>query len=120
VTIRLLGTRLTTSSTHLEADRVVARSGVRVLTHDEVYGAYKGVSESVPPGGGGSLVAAAPLQTLPRAFAFPPQLFGGARRRQILGFNNLYCSESVFFCAHGPVSTSCCGHELGMSERGSG
>jgi hypothetical protein len=34
----------------------------------EVYGAYKGVSESVPPGGSGALVAAV-LRTLFRGFA---------------------------------------------------
>jgi hypothetical protein len=33
-------------------------------------GAYKGVSKSVPPDGGGALVAAAALRTLPRAFVF--------------------------------------------------
>jgi len=61
---------------------VVARSGARVLGRDEVYGAYKWVSETVPPSGGSALVAAAPLHTLSRAFVFPPQLFGGARCRQ--------------------------------------
>ena len=40
----LYTTRLTNPNTHLEADRVVARSGVRVLGRDEMYGAYKGVS----------------------------------------------------------------------------
>ena len=47
---------------------MVARSGVPVPGRDEVSGAYKGVSESLPPGGGGALVAAAPIRTLPRAF----------------------------------------------------
>jgi hypothetical protein len=61
-------TRLTHPRTSLGADRVVARSGVRVLGRDEVYGAYKGCSESVPPVGGGALVATAPLRTLSRAF----------------------------------------------------
>ena len=54
---------------------MVARSGVRVLGRDEVYGAYKGVSESVPPGGGGALDASAPLRTLSRAFVFLPPTF---------------------------------------------
>ena len=65
-------TRLTKPRPSTEADRVVARSGVRVLGRDEVYGAYKGVSESVSHGGGGALVAAAPLRTLSRAFVFLP------------------------------------------------
>ena len=42
---------------------------------DEVDGAYKGVSETVPPGGGGALVAAAPLHTLSRAFVLSPPTF---------------------------------------------
>jgi len=54
---------------------VVARSVVRVLGRDEVYGAYKGVSKSVPPDGGGALVAAAPLRTFSRAFVFLPPTF---------------------------------------------
>jgi hypothetical protein len=58
-----------------EADRVVARSVVRVLGRDEVYGAYDGVSESVPPDGGGALVAAAPLRTGSRAFVWSPPTF---------------------------------------------
>jgi len=85
-----LRTRLTTPRTHLEADRVVARSGVRVLGRDEVYGAYKGVSESVPPDGGGVLVAAAPLRTLSRAFVFsPPNFLVGQGVARNLGFDNL-------------------------------
>jgi hypothetical protein len=39
------------------------------------YGDYKGVSETVPPGGGGALAAATPLRTLPRAFVLTPQTF---------------------------------------------
>ena len=61
---------------------MVARSGVCVLGRDEVYGAFKGVSESVPPAGGGALVAAAPLRTLSVHLCFFPHLFGGTRRRQ--------------------------------------
>ena len=55
---------------------MVARSGVRVLGRDdEVYGAYyKGSFESVPPGGGGALIAAAPLHT-PRAFVLSPPTY---------------------------------------------
>jgi hypothetical protein len=68
-------TRLTKPRPSTEADRVVARSGVRVLGRDEVYGAYKGVSETVPPGGGGALVAAAALHTLPRAFMLSRPIF---------------------------------------------
>ena len=49
---------------------MVARSGVPVTGRDEMSGAYKGVSKSVPPDGGGALVAAAALRTLPRAFVF--------------------------------------------------
>jgi len=75
-------TRLTKPRPSTEADRVVARSGVRVLGRDEVNGAYKGVSETVPPGGGGALVAAAPLLTLSRAFVLSPSTFGEARCRQ--------------------------------------
>ena len=57
---------------------MVARLGVRVLGRDDVYGAYKGVSESVPPDGGGALVAAAPLHKLLRAFVFlPPTVWWG-------------------------------------------
>jgi hypothetical protein len=40
-----------------------------------VYGAYKEVSENVPPSGGGALVAAAPLPTLRHAFVLAPQTF---------------------------------------------
>ena len=40
-----------------------------------MHGAYKGKSETVPPGGGGALVAAAPLRTLFRAFVFLPPTF---------------------------------------------
>jgi len=37
----------------------------------------------VPPGGGGALVAAAPLRTLPRAFVqFPPNLLVGPQHAQ--------------------------------------
>jgi len=67
---------------------VVARSGVRILGRDEVYGAYKGVSESVP-----CRLAAATRSLRRRRYArcpvhlcFSPQLFGGSRRRQNLGF----------------------------------
>ena len=45
------------------------------MGRDEVYGAYKGVSESVPPVGGGALVPAAPPRTLSRAFVCFPQTF---------------------------------------------
>ena len=62
-----------------------------------MYGAYTGVFESVPPDGGGALVAVAPLRTLSRAFMFSPQLFGGQGVARNLGFNNVYCAESVFF-----------------------
>jgi hypothetical protein len=97
---------------------VVTRSGVRVLGRDEVYGASKGVSETVPPGGGGALVAAAPLRTLFRAFVVSPQLFGGARRRQKSRVYQIIMLRMRFVCAHGPVSPSCCGNDLGMSVRG--
>jgi hypothetical protein len=80
--LNLPRTRLTTRRTHQDRDAVVARPVVCVLGRDDVYGACKGVSESVPPDGGGALVAAAPLRTLSRAFVLLPQLFGGARRRQ--------------------------------------
>ena len=71
-----VSTRLTQPRTSMGADRVVARSGVRVLGRDEVYGAYnKGVSETVPPAGSGALVAAAPLHTLPRAIVLLPPTF---------------------------------------------
>jgi hypothetical protein len=68
-------TRLTNRRTHPERDAVVARSGVRVSGRDEVYGAYEGVSESVPPSGGGALVVAALLRTLSHAFVFLPPTF---------------------------------------------
>ena len=51
------------------------------LGRDEVYGAQMGVSESVPPGGGGALVAAAPLRTLFRAFVIIPKLFWRCTRQ---------------------------------------
>jgi len=54
---------------------VVARSGVRVTGRDGVFGACKGVFETVPPAGGGALVAAAPLRTLSRAFVILPPTF---------------------------------------------
>jgi len=51
-----------------------------------VYGAYDGISKSVPPGGGGALVAAPLLRTLTNAFVicFPtarwdkasPEIYG--------------------------------------------
>jgi hypothetical protein len=69
--------RLTKPRTSIGADRVVACSGVRVLGRDEVYGAYQGVSESVPPVGGGALVAAAPPRTLSRALVFAPHFLVG-------------------------------------------
>ena len=43
------------------------------------YGTYKGVSKSVPPVGGGALVAAAPLRTLRRAFVHLPPTFWWGR-----------------------------------------
>jgi hypothetical protein len=85
-----LFTRLTKPRPSTEADRVVARSGVRVLGRDEVYGAYKGVSETVPPGGGGELVAAAALHTLLRAFMLsPPNFLVGQGVARNLGFTKL-------------------------------
>jgi len=56
---------------------VVARSGVRVMGRDEVYGAYKGVSESVPPVGGGALVAAAATHAFPCICVSPPNFLVG-------------------------------------------
>ena len=85
-----LFTRLTKPRPSTEADRVVARSGVRVPGRDEVYGAYKGVSETVPPGGGGELVAAAALHTLLRAFMLsPPNFLVGQGVARNLGFTKL-------------------------------
>ena len=93
---------------------MVARTGVCVLGRDEVYGACKGVSESVPPGDGGALVAAAPLRALPRAFVCFPPIFWWGKASTEIGFNG----EFVFLCAHGPVSTSYSLNRTGISPRG--
>jgi hypothetical protein len=90
-------TRLTKTRPSTEAGRVVARSGVRVLGRDEVYGSQKGVSESVPPVGGGALVAAAPPRTLSRAFVFLPPIFWWGKASPESRNNNLYCAECVCF-----------------------
>jgi hypothetical protein len=80
-----------------EVDRVVARSGVRVLGRDEVQGNYKGVSESVPPGGGGALVAAAPLRTLSRAFVFLPPTFWWGKASPKSRVLTKYTAPNAFF-----------------------
>ena len=83
-------TRLTKPRPSTEADRVVARSGVRVLIRDGVQGACKGVSESVPPSGGGAFVAAAPLHTPPRAFVCFPLTFWWSKASPVFRvFNKL-------------------------------
>jgi hypothetical protein len=79
-------TRLTNRRTHPERDAVVARSGVRVSGRDEVYGAYEGVSESVPPSGGGALVVAALLRTVfPCICVSPPNFLVGQGVARNLG-----------------------------------
>jgi len=47
------------------------------MGRDEVYGAYKGVSESVPPVGGGALVAAAATHAFPCICVSPPNFLVG-------------------------------------------
>jgi hypothetical protein len=88
----------------------VARSGARVLGRVEVYSACKGVSERVPPGGCGALVAAAPLRTLPRAFVFLPLTFWWGKVSPESRVLTIYTAPNAFFFrAHGPVATSFAG-----------
>ena len=68
---------------HRGAGAVVARSDVRVHDCRVLHGAYEGVSKSVPPGGGGALVAAVAIHTLPCAFVdFPPTFWWGQVRQK--------------------------------------
>ena len=77
---------------------MVSRSGVRVSGRDEVYGAYKGVSESEPPGGGGALVARRSYVQFPVHLCFAPQLFGGERRRvaRYLGYYQIVTDQLAY------------------------
>ena len=83
---------------------MVAHSGVRVLGRDEVYGAYKGVSESVPPGGGGALVATAPLRTLPRAFVFLPSNIWWGKASSEFRVLTIYTAPNPFSFVHTALS----------------
>jgi len=117
LTLPRTSTRLTKPRPCTEADRVVARSGVHVLGRDEVYGAQKGVSESVPPVGGGALVAAAPPRRLSRALVFLPPTFWWGKASPEFRVSAIYTAP-IFFCANGPLSPGCCGNYLGISVRG--
>jgi hypothetical protein len=103
-------TRLTKPRPSTEVDRVVARAGVPVSGRDEVSGAYEGVSESAPPGGGGALVAAAPLYTIPRAsVSASPTFWWGKASLEIHGLPSYNAPNAFFFLCTRP-----CLDELGQ------
>jgi len=69
-----------------------------------VYGAYKGVSESVPPIGGGALVAAAPPRTLSRAFVFLPPTFWWGKASPESRVLAIYTAPNPFVFVHTALS----------------
>ena len=100
---------------------MVARSGVPVPGNGELYGACKGVSESVPPGGGGALVAAAPLCAVPRAFVFfSPPIWWGKASPEIRSFTEIYNAPNAFFLCTRPCLDELLRDRKGISPRGAG
>ena len=69
-----------------------------------MHGAYKGKSETVPPGGGGALVAAAPLRTLFRAFVFLPPTFWWGKASPEFRVLAIHSVPNPFFFVHTALS----------------
>jgi len=79
-------TRLTNPRTHPERGAVVARSGVRVPGLTRCKAPIRGFPRVCRPAAAARSLRRRCYAHVPVHLCFPPQLFGGARRRQNLEF----------------------------------
>ena len=113
-------TRLTTPRTTTTVATVVARSGVSVPGLTRCKAPIRWFPRLCRPTAAACSLRRRRYEHFTVHLCFFPQLFGGRRRRQKSRVYQFIMRRMRFFCAYGLVSSSCCGHRVGISPRGAG